>query len=109
TGQAWGRAFAKLIPFATVVALFNDERDRKSTRLNSSHLVISYAVFCLKKKNLFLCSLCLTSPASPLLPAQASSPAHSPSLRSSTASPPSSRLAFPFSALTLPPRPPPSS
>src|SRR2546426_7043711 len=29
----------------------NDRRtDRKSTRLNSSHLVISYAVFCLKKK-----------------------------------------------------------
>src|SRR3989454_8285439 len=28
----------------------NAERDRKSTRLNSSHLVISYAVFCLKKK-----------------------------------------------------------
>src|SRR2546426_7685448 len=29
----------------------HDERiDRKSTRLNSSHLVISYAVFCLKKK-----------------------------------------------------------
>src|SRR5256885_8631931 len=27
-----------------------DLRDRKSTRLNSSHLVISYAVFCLKKK-----------------------------------------------------------
>src|SRR5256885_13270840 len=27
------------------------EGDRKSTRLNSSHLVISYAVFCLKKKN----------------------------------------------------------
>src|SRR2546426_7940897 len=27
-----------------------DFRDRKSTRLNSSHLVISYAVFCLKKK-----------------------------------------------------------
>src|SRR5256885_3459515 len=26
--------------------------DRKSTRLNSSHLVISYAVFCLKKKNM---------------------------------------------------------
>src|SRR5688500_19927277 len=25
--------------------------DRKSTRLNSSHLVISYAVFCLKKEN----------------------------------------------------------
>src|SRR2546426_1898983 len=26
------------------------QEDRKSTRLNSSHLVISYAVFCLKKK-----------------------------------------------------------
>src|SRR5207244_8348196 len=26
------------------------ERDRKSTRLNSSHQIISYAVFCLKKK-----------------------------------------------------------
>src|SRR3712207_7680723 len=32
-------------------------QDRKSTRLNSSHANISYAVFCLKKKNLFLLSL----------------------------------------------------
>src|SRR5688500_19984883 len=32
-----------------------DRIDRKSTRLNSSHLVISYAVFCLKKKTLILC------------------------------------------------------
>src|SRR5256885_9597749 len=31
-------------------------RDRKSTRLNSSHLVISYAVFCLKKKKKNYCS-----------------------------------------------------
>src|SRR5256885_10271513 len=30
-------------------------RDRKSTRLNSSHLVISYAVFCLKKKKEHSC------------------------------------------------------
>src|SRR5256885_8508691 len=30
---------------------FTARADRKSTRLNSSHLVISYAVFCLKKKN----------------------------------------------------------
>src|SRR5256885_16017033 len=30
--------------------LLGVEADRKSTRLNSSHLVISYAVFCLKKK-----------------------------------------------------------
>src|SRR5438034_2272939 len=29
----------------------HDAQDRKSTRLNSSHTVISYAVFCLKKKN----------------------------------------------------------
>src|SRR2546426_2843392 len=33
-----------------VARLCNRGRDRKSTRLNSSHLVISYAVFCLKKK-----------------------------------------------------------
>src|ERR1022692_4780974 len=31
-------------------SIFFRELDRKSTRLNSSHLVISYAVFCLKKK-----------------------------------------------------------
>src|SRR5438309_5457462 len=31
---------------------FHPHRDRKSTRLNSSHSSISYAVFCLKKKNL---------------------------------------------------------
>src|SRR2546430_5302827 len=32
-------------------------RDRKSTRLNSSHSQISYAVFCLKKKKIFDCIL----------------------------------------------------
>src|SRR2546426_6426692 len=32
-------------------------RDRKSTRLNSSHLVISYAVFCLKKKKKYVTRL----------------------------------------------------
>src|SRR2546426_8939891 len=36
-GDAWGAARGRPV-------------DRKSTRLNSSHLVISYAVFCLKKK-----------------------------------------------------------
>src|SRR5690349_22587408 len=30
--------------------------DRKSTRLNSSHVEISYAVFCLKKKNTITCT-----------------------------------------------------
>src|SRR5256885_12400503 len=33
-----------------IVTRAGQPRDRKSTRLNSSHLVISYAVFCLKKK-----------------------------------------------------------
>src|SRR5256885_7360023 len=33
-----------------VLELLDALEDRKSTRLNSSHLVISYAVFCLKKK-----------------------------------------------------------
>src|SRR5258708_29496693 len=35
------------------VDLCSDDLDRKSTRLNSSHQIISYAVFCLKKKNNF--------------------------------------------------------
>src|SRR5690625_6663532 len=39
-------AAAQLAPFATPT-----QKDRKSTRLNSSHVAISYAVFCLKKKN----------------------------------------------------------
>src|SRR3712207_7883483 len=33
-------------------AILGDHADRKSTRLNSSHANISYAVFCLKKKNI---------------------------------------------------------
>src|SRR2546426_8529419 len=36
--------------WTAAVALLAFNGDRKSTRLNSSHLVISYAVFCLKKK-----------------------------------------------------------
>src|SRR5256885_10329231 len=39
----------------------DDRRDRKSTRLNSSHLVISYAVFCLKKKKTHQLTKCLLS------------------------------------------------
>src|SRR3989454_2106407 len=42
---AWTRA----TPYGVTYRSFL-RRDRKSTRLNSSHLVISYAVFCLKKK-----------------------------------------------------------
>src|SRR2546426_4325183 len=48
------QAKAGLFQTAHRGTLFLDEiglLDRKSTRLNSSHLVISYAVFCLKKKN----------------------------------------------------------
>src|SRR2546422_5476059 len=43
----------RLVVFDTLTSLFSAEysgRDRKSTRLNSSHGYISYAVFCLKKK-----------------------------------------------------------
>src|SRR5256885_10580243 len=38
-------------PAPVEAARLDLDPDRKSTRLNSSHLVISYAVFCLKKKN----------------------------------------------------------
>src|SRR3712207_8140419 len=41
-------------PQATAVEL--DPPDRKSTRLNSSHANISYAVFCLKKKKINSCT-----------------------------------------------------
>src|SRR3989442_8850909 len=41
-------------------------RDRKSTRLNSSHVRISYAVFCLKKKK--------AAPTTPSVPACSSTP-----------------------------------
>src|SRR3712207_8822690 len=42
-----------------VLAVGGGEEDRKSTRLNSSHANISYAVFCLKKKKYrLMCVLC---------------------------------------------------
>src|SRR2546427_9258110 len=37
-------------PVLCVIAYDSEDEDRKSTRLNSSHSQISYAVFCLKKK-----------------------------------------------------------
>src|SRR3712207_7914952 len=47
-----GLAAARLADDAEHLALAQLQReDRKSTRLNSSHANISYAVFCLKKKN----------------------------------------------------------
>src|SRR3989449_5536665 len=43
----------KIYPgYVLVDMALNQETDRKSTRLNSSHGYISYAVFCLKKKNI---------------------------------------------------------
>src|SRR5438477_6091066 len=38
------------IPYSAFIEDVKNSRDRKSTRLNSSHMSISYAVFCLKKK-----------------------------------------------------------
>src|SRR5256885_10883455 len=48
-GESFGEAYAKAMTAAGLE--LPESGDRKSTRLNSSHLVISYAVFCLKKKN----------------------------------------------------------
>src|SRR5688572_32573467 len=55
-----------------------ESRDRKSTRLNSSHSQISYAVFCLKKKKLyasgaavrFACGVCEVAAHSMVLAAR---------------------------------------
>src|SRR3989454_7664150 len=44
------QAFERFADRFGLAGQVDDKRDRKSTRLNSSHLVISYAVFCLKKK-----------------------------------------------------------
>src|SRR5256885_57236 len=40
------------VPWGWLIRYMHSTGDRKSTRLNSSHLVISYAVFCLKKKKI---------------------------------------------------------
>src|SRR5260221_8551041 len=48
-----GCRLARFIPWVLITQCWHGLRDRKSTRLNSSHTVISYAVFCLKKKKPF--------------------------------------------------------
>src|SRR5262245_2299214 len=50
--EIWWKAYRSYLTREQLVDRFGEigERDRKSTRLNSSHLGISYAVFCLKKK-----------------------------------------------------------
>src|SRR2546426_3903655 len=50
TAQTVHRDGAGAIADIMLPKLLSPAADRKSTRLNSSHLVISYAVFCLKKK-----------------------------------------------------------
>src|SRR6266536_2179179 len=58
---SWRWAFFVNLPLAAAVILISlrhmpETRDRKSTRLNSSHEWISYAVFCLKKKKINILS-----------------------------------------------------
>src|SRR5207253_8003916 len=50
TALSWRYAFTTPIVFSTIITMCLIAADRKSTRLNSSHVAISYAVFCLKKK-----------------------------------------------------------
>src|SRR5690625_6143379 len=49
-GRLHAYGAAAVPPGPSVARTVRDVRDRKSTRLNSSHVAISYAVFCLKKK-----------------------------------------------------------
>src|SRR5258708_27352615 len=48
--EATGAIFTDSEAVAVATIGVREDRDRKSTRLNSSHQIISYAVFCLKKK-----------------------------------------------------------
>src|SRR5207253_7359203 len=50
--RAWPGSLLAELPDLSSLRVYArvDETDRKSTRLNSSHVAISYAVFCLKKK-----------------------------------------------------------
>src|SRR3989442_12044470 len=50
TGSSVGNGVPKNVTIQAGAGTVNMPRDRKSTRLNSSHVRISYAVFCLKKK-----------------------------------------------------------
>src|SRR5256885_5153968 len=52
SGSAVATAAETMVPLSALATWSSSHTatDRKSTRLNSSHLVISYAVFCLKKK-----------------------------------------------------------
>src|SRR5205814_10661547 len=62
--RAWRGAERSLRRAARIDAGTHRRTDRKSTRLNSSHLGISYAVFCLKKKTQWLVKM----PPTPAVP-----------------------------------------
>src|SRR3712207_7361711 len=51
-GRKIDRNFISINNFKSGITKFAGKQDRKSTRLNSSHANISYAVFCLKKKHI---------------------------------------------------------
>src|SRR5256885_1919278 len=91
-----------------ITPVFGPHADRKSTRLNSSHLVISYAVFCLKKKTkasrFASCSSWAPSPPPYQSPASSppSSPAPSPAAPALTPSSSPRRPALPSSHYTAP-------
>src|SRR5437867_7552894 len=64
-GTAAGQALAAAAVSSTLGLLLTvvlRSRDRKSTRLNSSHRTISYAVFCLKKKKNYITRTSYTLP-----------------------------------------------
>src|SRR2546427_3804224 len=73
TRWRWLRVFRAIVRAALVATAVLTVSDRKSTRLNSSHSQISYAVFCLKKKNKHLADhpdlnpqlACLNNPTRP--------------------------------------------
>src|SRR5690349_22032190 len=73
--------------------VYGSSLDRKSTRLNSSHVEISYAVFCLKKKNT-ACRVVCPACRSAALPARSLRPAR-PARRSSSRFQPSLRCSWP--------------
>src|SRR5438552_16765099 len=54
--EQFGRTAVQAAKQRIIQRVREGERDRKSTRLNSSHQIISYAVFCLKKKKKQRCS-----------------------------------------------------
>src|SRR5256886_12576585 len=51
SNDGWGIHAWRIVPRRRQNRIGRTTQDRKSTRLNSSHSQISYAVFCLKKKN----------------------------------------------------------